>query len=354
MGEFSPGRADLARARSSGCTLEALEPRMLRAAQILETGEQVFTIGGREKAIFADADGSPVIVTLKGPGSGTITRPTAGNVDASKIVLDGTTGASTLAIKGNTAVADVTVNGSLKSFGSKQLSLAGPLSVSGSLPKIVLNDAGNAAISIGAGPALSMTLDLATNVSLTSASSIKSIKLNHWSSGDLVPDVITAPSVKSVIVKGDLAVSIIAESIGKIVASGSIIGAEIRSASSIGSITAHSITGSAVFAGVRSDLAGIPVADTDFVNPAASIGSLTLKSTDTSAFGNTGVAAPSLGKLVIGAVASFNGGLFEQGVAARLIGSITGSTNLLGTFQFNGFTAAGDHVREDDFVIRVF
>lgn len=354
MGDSHPGRAGMARTRCSGCTFEALESRVLWAAQILDTGEQIFTIGGREKAVFTDADGSQITMALKGPGAATITRPNAGNADASRIVLEGTTGASRLAIKGDTAVGDVTVSGSLKSFGSKALDLVGPLTVAGSLPKIVLDDIGNATITIGAGPPVSMAFDLATNVSINSASSIKSMKLNHWSSGDLGPDAITAPSVRSIIAKGDLAVSIIADSIGKVLAKGSIIGAEIRSASSIGSIMAYAITGSAVFAGVRPDLAGLPTAASDFANPAASIGSLTLKSLEPSAFGNTGVAAPVLGKLTLGAVASFNGGEFEQGVAADFVGYVAGSTNLLGPFRFNGLTAPGDHVSEDDFVIRVF
>lgn len=332
---------------STKLPVEPLERRLMLSAD-----GQPLSFGDGAKATYTDADGGTIVVSLKGPGTGAVSFAAPGNTDATLITLDGTTGASSLSIKGDTGVAEMRVNGSLKSIAGKTLDLRGPVNVSGGLSKLQVDDVFDAAVTIGPSGPLSVAMDEVSNSSLTIGGSVKSLKVTAWSDFDRTPDVITASSVASVAARGDFGAGIVADSVGKVNVKGILIGSEIRSAGAIASVTADSIDRSAVFAGVTPGLATLPASAADFANPDASIGSVTMKTRNPRGFADALIAAPTIGRVSVGAIASFNG-LETQGVAARQIGSFTGSTNSRGRFRTTTLENPADVVVEDDFVLRI-
>jgi hypothetical protein len=204
-------------------------------------------------AVYTDASGDVVKVSLKGPGAGRLRFTAARPADAVAIELAGTTVLSTLTVKcgpAGTGVGDVAVTGSLKSLAAKNLDVTGDVTATESLGAVRLRTA-------GAGGAVS-------------AVTIGKLKLVSLAS-------------------------------------------DVRATGAIGTITAASITGAHVFAGVRPDLADdLPDALDDFANPAASIRAVTAKAS-TSTF----VAAPAVGKVSFGIATAV-------GVAGDRITSLTG------------------------------
>jgi hypothetical protein len=204
-------------------------------------------------ATYTDASGDLVKVSLKGPGTGRLRFTAARPADAVGIEVEGTTALSTLTLKcgpAGTSVGDVTVTGSLKSLGAKNLDVTGDVTATENLGAVRLRTtAGGGAVSAG-----------------------------------------TIGKLKLVSLSGD-----------------------VLATNAIGTVTAASITGAHVFAGVRSDLAGdLPDSLDDFINPAASVRGVASKSS-TAAF----VAAPTVGKVSLGITIS-------AGVAADRITSLTG------------------------------
>src|SRR5204862_1285127 len=105
---------------------------------------------------------------------------------------------------------------------------------------------------------------------------------------------------------------------------GSLTGTTIRSAGNIGTITAASIAGSSIFAGVV-QVAGapvaLPVAATDFV-PGVSIRSVSVRDRTAASFVGSYLAAASLGKMSLGMVNTANGGV-PFGLAALDLASLS-------------------------------
>src|SRR6476469_1730457 len=96
--------------------IEPLESRQFLSAtmQPLDIVRSI-PFGGKTKAVFTDADGSTVTVSLKGPGSGAVNFDTDANADASSINLAAVTSGSSVSIKGDTTVASVSADGALRS-----------------------------------------------------------------------------------------------------------------------------------------------------------------------------------------------------------------------------------------------
>ncbi len=324
---------------------ERLEHRTLLTADPV-------AFGGKQRAIYTDADGGTVVISLKGPGTGIVEFAADSPADAAVVTLNGTTAASALSVKGDTSFGKLVVNGGLKSVSGKTLDFAGDVTVTGGLPKVQIRSAFNSTITIGQTAPLSLTLGGATDVSLAVTGDVKSIKVGTWADADETPDRIAATNVASLTAKGDFSADIAAGTIGKLSVSGAIHGSEIRGTVNVGTVSAAALRNSIVFAGIRADVSVLPSATGDFSNGVAAIKSITLTNKLPSTFAGSIVAAPTIGKLSVGPIATFNG-FFEFGVAADRIDSFSGSTNLRGAFKLPTQDPPTTAVSEDDFVLRV-
>jgi hypothetical protein len=121
--------------------------------------------------------------------------------------------------------------------------------------------------------------------------------------------------------------------IGKLKLVGAVTSSTVTSAGNIGAVTAGSLTGSHIYAGVSSSISqslALPTATTDFAAN-ASIGSVTLGKA-ASAFSNTVISADILAVLKLGSVNTSNSGLSE-GVVAHKIQEITATLSTGGTIK---------------------
>jgi hypothetical protein len=171
----------------------------------------------KSPAVYTDASGDVVKVTMKGPGSGRVRFTAARPADADGIELDGTTAKTSVNVKvgpAGTGVGGVVVNGSLKGLTGAALDLTGDLTAAGSINSLRLRNASGGTVS---------------------AASLGKVKLVT-----LASDVVVGGA--------------------------------------IGTIVAGTVSGAHVFAGVRSDLPGdLPESLADFANPTASIRGVSAK-----------------------------------------------------------------------------
>lgn len=106
-------------------------------------------------------------------------------------------------------------------------------------------------------------------------------------------------------------------SLGRARFAGALSLSSIRVAGSIGSITAGSMAGSRIFAGVSGALNDLPQTTADFAHPAASIALVAVRG----AFTNSLVAAPTIGRVTLASVSPDNNGT-AFGVAADTLQSV--------------------------------
>ncbi len=309
------------------------------------------TFSGKTRAAYTDADGSPVTVSLSGPGVGRVLFTSDGNVDASSIVVTDSTAGSTLSIKGDTSVGDISVSGALKAISARTLDLNGHLSVSGSLSKLQMrNVTAGARIDIGAGAALSAALGVVNDASLNSGEDIRSLKLGQWLNTDGTPDDLAAPSLGALSVGGDFEARLRVGTLGKVSIRGTLRNSEIRSAGSIGAFTAAASAASKIFAGARSDLDVLPGSTSDFSDLSAQIKSISFKSKAAGAFSNTLIAAPTIGKVSLGAVQTSNGGT-PFGVSGHFIKSFSANAN--GSLKQANLSDPSASLQVEDFFVRL-
>jgi hypothetical protein len=295
---------------------------------VLEVSNAIVTFGGKQKAVFTDASGDVVTLAIKGPGSGSVRFPggAAGNADALSITLDGTTGASSLAIKargGGTTTGDILVNGSLKSLTGKTADLTGNLTVTGSIAKLALRNAGGGRTITysAAGAPAALSFLSASDLSVSAAGAIKSVKATQWLDTDATADTIAAPLVQSINVRGEFGAGVTADTIGNVKV-GALSGSDVRAGTAVGNITAGSVTASRIYAGVQPGVTGLPASPADFANAAATIRGVSVKG----AFSNSFVAAPSVGRARLGVVSSVDNAGLPFGVAADRVQAVSGIT----------------------------
>jgi cyclophilin family peptidyl-prolyl cis-trans isomerase len=355
-------------------------------------GQLQVTIGGAAKGspksvVFTDADGTNATISIKGPGTATVSFTGAGltqntvggrvvlggaNAILSSVAVTGTTRSTALAVtaKGGddtVVVNSLTTDGAVKSITGKPLAVAGTLTTGGSVGSLVLASADSTTITIGGpatGKAATLNLGSATDTNITSNVALKSVTVPAFSFSAATPATLTAPSVGSLVttfgdlaeavnvggaikaikVKGNVAGPITAGSIGSLTATGDISGATITlsqpavgKAKAIGSIKlTGQITNSTIrtTAGIGSITAAAMDGATIFAGvngttlPTASAGfanPATIASIKLKqGFANSNVAATNLGKLALAQIVIDNGGT-PFGLAADKIASLTGS-----------------------------
>lgn len=319
----------------------------------LQVAVGLIDFGGKTFATYTDATGDTVTISLKGPGSGSVALSGNQPADAQLITLSGTTAQSSLTIKaggGGTSIGGISTDGAIKLINARTSDLLGNLQAPGSVGKIQLRNAANGTWSLGAGQTAAITLGDATDVSIEAAGAIKSIAANNWLDSNDSGEHVSSPSVASLSVRGNLTTDINAGTIGKVSIAGILANSTVRAAGSITSLTAGSVSNSAVLAGFASTPAGLPVLG-DFADPAAQIRSISVRSRASGSFAGSIVSAPVVRKASLGVAASNNGGT-PFGLIADQIGSVSGISDAGGAYRFAKVFDPQDLLVVGDFIVR--
>jgi cyclophilin family peptidyl-prolyl cis-trans isomerase len=234
-------------------------------ATATEAPQLAVTLGGTSGAqsvTFTDADGTASTVSLRGPGTATVTLDGTGLTQATnrgRVTVTGApAGITSVAITGASAATALTVNGrggngvvnlggltsdaALKSLAGKPAALTGALSVTGAVGKLDLGNTTNATITLGGAatdkPGV-VTLGDAAGTAITSSAPLKSVTATSFAAGqsgratiaapaldaltargDMTQDVDVAGAIKKVAVGGNMASSIEADTIGSVAVKG--------------------------------------------------------------------------------------------------------------------------------------
>ena len=214
---------------------------ILPSEQIILHGKKTQT--ATNTATFLDANGVAETVTWSGPAASTATLVRYINPadpegkqrgDLYTVTIDGSDEKSTLTIttkgQGTTAqasVEDIVVHGSLKSIKAVTTSLLGDLTVDGTLASLTMDDAiAGSTISIGPRPAsdtktaTSLTFDQVAEAQLAFQTPIKSLTITQWLDNDETADIISAPFIGTLMVKGDKERSLVGDFAASLVLSG--------------------------------------------------------------------------------------------------------------------------------------
>ena len=162
------------------------------------------------KLTLEDADGSKATFSLRGNGRAELIP----GAELFALSLTGADAASavTISVKGGDkrySLGTVTL-GSLKSFAAPAVDLAGDFLATGTIGSLTMGDvASGHSLSIqGLNMPLTLTARSVTNLSLQSASPVKSIKVANWTRSGQAASTIIAPLVSSLQAGGDLQVDL--------------------------------------------------------------------------------------------------------------------------------------------------
>ena len=356
--------------------------------------------GGAKQVSYVDANRTLATVTLRGPGSATVSffgndLTSSGSsgvvvsgsaISIASITTTGTTAASTLTITTSRgpkviAVGDITT-GSIGSIDAPGVTLTGNLTASGSIGSMSLGAAVNgtvAATSVGTlsvrgafddnlvlngggtvlgkfasgsitngiwtltGSVNSISSGSATDWGLNVTQSVNSIQL---AGGGLSGGAITLGSVGTFNIKGsvfdsDTELTGSGLDLKTLSVGGSINGSLFNAAGSYGKINADALINTRIYAGVGNLAANqVFVANLAQFVSQQSIGALSLRShRRDGSFTNSDVAAANLGKISLGVLQTSNGGT-PTGVAAESIATLTGVANK--AFTLTRLTPADD------------
>lgn len=333
------------------------------AGTIAEVTYTTVDFGGGKSATYPNQAGGKVTVTLKGPGTGQAVFAN-GALNPTEFIVSGASN-STLTLKGaGSALQNMVINGSLKALNGKGVSISGNLTITGAVGKVTLANlgiAGDQTETAFGGGATTLKLGLINDVTFTTSGDIKSLTAAGWTDGNATTDVISARSIGKIVSKGEFDAGVSgavvgsvtvkgsmkdgiwsAASIKSLTVKGSITNAQIDATGNIGKVTAASMAGSDIFAGVLSTVTTLPTTAADFVT-ADTITSITIKN----GFSNSNIAASDVRKVSIKGVNNANGGT-QFGVAAHSLGSITAPP-----LKWNSKLDPSLLVPNGDFVVRL-
>ena len=177
-----------------------------------DTGEVAWKFGnfaGRSnvRLTVADADGTPVMLSLKGAGAGEV----IGGSAFTEVKLTGVNASTSVTIaaraKGQTAdIVDLTADGDMRAVVGKTVRLGGDVDIAGTVGKLTLGDvADDHVINIGGGAtskAITVALGRVANTVLTSLSPIKALTVIEWLDDNAVADAVNAPVIGKLTSKG--------------------------------------------------------------------------------------------------------------------------------------------------------
>ena len=164
------------------------------------------------KQIITDEDGSQVIFTLAGPGTGLVTRDEDGKLNVS---LDGTTDRSRFVITpkggdGATVVNDISLSGGIAVISAAKVDVTGDVKVGDGIRSLILRNVGSGAsidFTNGTVP-VAVKLGNVADTSLRSDVPLKSLVVSSWTDTD-ADDTITAPYATTIKSTGDFSPSVI-------------------------------------------------------------------------------------------------------------------------------------------------
>jgi hypothetical protein len=329
--------------------------------------------GGVSSIAYKDVSGSPVTISLSGPGSSVVdlagaNLSTGGQGDQivggpaalTSITATGTTTASTLSItpRGKNAlvnVGSISTDGSFRAVVAPKANFVGNLSVPGTVGAIAFDNVSDGAITLGAGGLpVNLSLGNVTDETLNSAQPIANLTAGQWISTAPGLSQITAPSLGQTRInsqfsadvttsapvgvgtffardiaggtwnlaggsaniihtfRGGAQFSITAGSIGSLFVLNSLINSTITTTGGIGSITAGTLVNSTI-------TVGSPTASQ------ATLGSVTLRSyVGIPSFANSTINAQRIGRLSLGVIGFSNNGV-REGISAGSIALLSGS-----------------------------
>ncbi|MFH1732956.1 MAG: clostripain-related cysteine peptidase [Planctomycetota bacterium] len=326
---------------------------------------------------LADAGGVVLTLNIKGPGEGEVFGP-----GLQRVVITGTDATSvitmTTGVRGVRAnVGDILVNGPARGIDAADVTLLGNLDVTGGLSFLELYDvADDHQINIGA-PAnptqvVDISMNRAKNVSVTSLTPIGKLSAIEWLD-DGAPNTVLAPSIASIDITGrkayakwalpaiaghfetDLILTGILPAgakapkailgaahvagdlngvewditggVGRLSVIGTAAGCSVRAAGSFDGIQLGAAFGTDFLAGIAAGVAAEAVTAADFVNPLATIKSVTIKgwklpkgAAAPRFFGDSSFSAAQIGSVKLLNAAFANGGQ-EFGIYVRATGS---------------------------------
>ena len=157
-----------------------------------------------------DSNGQRISFTMKGAGSGTVEAGPEG-LD---VQLDGTDRRSSVRIlpavrDDRPAVHDVTINGSLKAIDARWVDLLGDLNAAGTVRSLRFDDArGGHGITLGVdelggGAPTSLTFDQVSDLSIVALTRIDRIEATTWRDTDGAADLIEAPALDRIEIRGN-------------------------------------------------------------------------------------------------------------------------------------------------------
>ena len=168
--------------------------------------------GRKVRLEVMDGDGTGVRLSLKG-GVGELVPDGSGGMD---VVVTGTHSTSSLTAKadkdgdGSFSIGDLSVDSSIKSIKLQGVQVLGDVDIQGGIAKLSMGDlssGGAHTIQIGSSADISATSIQMARVknltSLTSQTMLKSLTVTEWLDDDASADVLTAPALKKLAVKGN-------------------------------------------------------------------------------------------------------------------------------------------------------
>ena len=303
---------------------------------------------------------------FKGVGTGDIHVGADGQADS--ITLNGTSNTSSLRLRAGRGVLprleDLTINGSARAIDARRFHVEGDVFVSGILAQLSVGDMdGRQLLTIeGTDPnekvKFSLRADHVRDLSIyTPQLPIGSIKVKDWVDTEGYEGMITAPHIGLIRSNQDFSANLTLTddlarfSLRRMIVRKDLLGSEVRTHASLGSITAGRIIDSAILAGVG-DLVGRPDTPGDFVSQ-ASISSMTVRGirgeTAQTSFRNSYVVAFAIGSVKLRDVEVDNLGV-EFGIVA---GSSISSIRRAHGPRLSKLALPGVFDREGDFSIQI-
>ena len=303
-----------------------------------------------KKFSFIDASGHKITATLRGPGTGTAVffSTSSNHTDLGELDFTGTDTTTNVTIHGATPLPKVNITNGMGTFNAQQDALTGDMTVGAGIKKLTLASASGGTITIGAGSALSLSINKVSDEALTSSEPIKQIKVGQWTTSGATRFQITAPSIGSIMANGtfdeDVSTNVLTKaSIGTLTASA------IRAATTIGSFTAGSAADSLIFAGAQPSLVALPTSVSDLANvQTASISSVNIKGT----FSDTQIASWKIGKVMLSSIKTANNGK-QFGIAGNSIKQVRATVNGASKVFSNLFSPLPDTSLGGDALIRL-
>ena len=223
---------------------------------------------------------------MTGPGTATITfngtgittatskagiETVTGTPQSITIATTGTSTASALSITGEVSLAGISTDANIGSITASRASLAGGLAVAGTVGTINLNAVSGGTIAVdSSGRSLALRVGSATDESVSSAGTIASITAGSWTTGGGMP----AAAINRIADTGELNAEISTPTLG-LVTAGSITSSTWAISGKLTGITAGSITGLNLSAGVIGPITDRGAAQGDAITTTGNIGAIT-------------------------------------------------------------------------------